>query len=337
MIRDAIDALVTRGRHLTEEEAAGAMADIMNGEATPAQIGSFVTALRMKGETVEEITGMARVMRQHALRVEVAGPLLDVVGSGGDDSGSFNISTAAAFVATGAGLRVAKHGNRAASSLSGSADVLEALGAKLDLTPEQVAACITEAGFGFMFAQAFHPSMRHAGGPRREIGVRTVFNILGPLTNPAGAHRQVTGVPGVELAEKLAGVLARLGSERAWVFTGEGNLDELSLSGPSTVFEATPSGVSQLTVTPEEVGLTPAPRAAIRGGTPAENAATMRALLGGADGPLRDIVLLNAAAALLVGGVVDDLATGVGKAAGVIDSGAALAALERYVEVSQRV
>jgi anthranilate phosphoribosyltransferase len=335
MIREAIDAVVTRRRDLTEDEAAGAMADIMDGEATPAQIGAFVTALRLKGETVDEITGMARVMRRKALRVPVAGPVLDTCGTGGDGSGSFNVSTAAAFVAAGAGLRVAKHGNRAMSSHSGSADVLEALGARVDLTPEQVAACIDRAGMGFMFAQAFHPAMKHAAGPRREIGVRTVFNVLGPLTNPAGAQAQVLGVPSPDLAEKLAQALGRLGVRRALVVHGEDGLDELSISGPSVVFDLCGGELRRYTVCPEDAGLARAPAAAVRGGTPADNAETMRLLLKGHDGPVRDFVLLNAAAALVAGGAADDIPAGVARAAEVIASGAALAAMERFVEVSR--
>lgn len=335
MIRDAIDALVTHRRHLSEDEAAAVMTVIMDGEATPAQIGAFVTALRLKGETVDEIAGMARVMRAKALRVVVAGALVDTCGTGGDASGSFNVSTAAAFVAAGAGVRIAKHGNRAMSSASGSADVLEALGVRLDLSPEQVAACIEQAGIGFMFAQAFHPAMRHAAGPRREIGVRTIFNVLGPLTNPAGATAQVVGAPDVAVAEKLAGALGRLGARHALVVHGDDGLDELSISGPTTVYELLNGRVRMYRVTPEEVGLAVAPRAAIRGGTAAENAETMRALFKGADSSVRDFVLINAAAALVVGGVAPDLAAGVRQAATVIGSGAALAALDRLIALSR--
>ncbi len=335
MIREAIEALVAQGRHLTEDEAAAAMADIMNGEATPAQIGAFIIALRMKGETVDEITGMARVMRAKALKVPVEGPVIDTCGTGGDGSGSFNVSTAAAFVAAGAGVRVAKHGNRAMSSHSGSADVLEALGARIDLSPEQVAACIREAGIGFMFAQVFHPAMKHAAGPRREIGVRTAFNILGPLTNPAGATAQLLGVPLAPLAEQLAQVLSRLGVRRALVVSGDDGLDELSISAPTCVVEVCGEEVRRYRVTPQELGLEPAPRAAVRGGSPAENAEAMRQVFNGREGPLRDFVLLNAAAALVVGGAAPDLATGVRYAQEVIDSGAALAALERFVEATR--
>ncbi|MFN8558908.1 MAG: anthranilate phosphoribosyltransferase [Dehalococcoidia bacterium] len=323
MIREAIEALVTARRDLTEAEAAGAMTEIMRGEATPAQIGAFVTALRHKGETVDEIAGMARVMREHALHVHVAGPLIDTCGTGGDASGSFNVSTAAAFVAAGAGLRVAKHGNRAMSSHSGSADVLEALGAKIDLTPEQAAACIERAGIAFLFAQGYHPAMKYAAGPRREIGVRTVFNVLGPLTNPAGAQAQVLGVATPELAEKLARALGRLGVQRALVVHGDDGLDELSITGPSLVYDLEGGEVRRYQVLPEDVGLERAPRAAIRGGSPAENAEAMRQLFKGMDGALRDFVLLNAAAALVAGGAARDLAEGVTRAREVVASGAA--------------
>jgi anthranilate phosphoribosyltransferase len=337
MIREAIDAIVTQRRDLTEDEAAGAMADMMNGEASPAQIGAFITALRLKGETVDEIAGMARVMREKALRVQIEGPVLDVVGTGGDGSGSFNVSTASALVAAGAGIKVAKHGNRAMSSHCGSADVLEALGARLDLTPEQVSQCIAEAGFGFMFAQAFHPAMKHAAGPRREIGIRTVFNILGPLTNPAHAQSQLLGVASADLGEKLAQALGRLGVQRALVVHGDDGLDELSISGPSTVYDLCGSELQTYIVTPEDAGLERSPRAAVRGGTAAENAQTMRELLKGADSPVRDFVLLNAGASLVVGGKANDLAEGARLAAEVIDSGAALAALDRFVSVSNAV
>ncbi len=334
MIREAIDAIVNQGRDLTEDEASGAMREIMSGQATPAQIGAFLIALRMKGETVEEIVGMARVMRKHALRVEIDGPLVDTCGTGGDAQGTFNVSTAAAFVAAGAGARVAKHGNRAMSSACGSADVLEALGAKIDLPPEGVARCIREAGFGFMFAQAFHPAMKHVAGPRREIGVRTVFNILGPLTNPAGAQAQLLGVARPELAPKMAAALQRLGSRRALVVHGHEGLDELSLSGPSTIHEVQGGESRQYTVSPEEVGLTSAPLEAIRGGSAEENAAALRAILDGQQGPLREIVLLNAAAALMAAEVAADLRDGVRLAQEAIDSGAARQRLEQFIDLT---
>ena len=236
-IREAIAALVDERRDLTQAEAAAAMGEIFSGEATPAQLGAFLIALRLKGETVDEIAGMASVMREHALHVKVDGPLLDTCGTGGDGQGTFNVSTAAAFVAAGAGARIAKHGNRAMTSGSGSADVLEALGAKIDLSPEQVAECIERTGFGFMFAQVFHPAMKHAAGPRREIGVRTVFNILGPLTNPAGAQHQLLGVARPEIASTMAAALQRLDGKHVLVVHGCDGVDELSISGPSMVHE----------------------------------------------------------------------------------------------------
>jgi len=306
----------------------------MSGEATPAQFGAFVTALRLKGETVDEIAGMARVMREKARRVHVEGVLLDTCGTGGDARGTFNVSTAAAFVAAGAGARVAKHGNRAMTSRCGSADVLEALGARIDLSPEQVKACLEETGVGFMFAPSFHPAMKFAAGPRREIGVRTVFNILGPLTNPAGAACQVLGVAEPSLAETMAQVLARLGSRRALVVHGRDGLDEMSISGPTLVCELVEGCVRQYEVTPKEVGLALYEAASVAGGTPEENAAALREVLAGRPGPQRDIVLLNAAAGLVALERAAALAEGVAQAAEAIDSGAARERLERFVAVT---
>ena len=335
MIREAIELIVSHGRALSEDEAADVMRDIMSGEATPAQIGAFLVALRLKGETVGEITGMARVMREHSLRVEPSEAVVDTCGTGGDASGTFNVSTAAAFVAAAAGARVAKHGNRAMTSACGSADVLEALGAKIDLSPEQVARCIDEAGIGFMFAQAFHPAMKHVAGPRREIGVRTVFNILGPLTNPAGAKHQLLGVAREELARPMAEVLGRLGSRHALVVHGHGGLDELSLSGPSTVHELRDGEVREYAVSPQDVGLTAAPNEAVRGGSPDENAAALRAIFDGKRGPLRDITLLNAAAALVAADLAADLGDAVRLAAEALDSGAARDKLAAFVALSR--
>ncbi len=342
-IREAIDLIVSQGRSLSEDEAADVMRDIMSGEATPAQIGAFLVALRAKGETVDEITGMARVMREHALTVPAAdlSGLVDTCGTGGDASGSFNVSTAAAFVAAAAGARVAKHGNRAMTSACGSADVLEALGAKIDLGPEQVARCIREVGIGFMFAQTFHPAMKHVAGPRREIGVRTVFNVLGPLTNPAGAAHQLIGVSRPELAPLLAEALGRLGARHALVVHGHGGLDELSLSGPSTVHELRDGDLREYSVSPEEVGLSEAPNEAVRavpagrqGGSPEENAAALRGVLDGEPGPLRDITLLNAAAALVAADLASDIKDGVGLAARAVDSGAAREKLIAFVQLT---
>ena len=333
--REAIDLIVSHRRSLTEDEAAGVMRDIMSGEATPAQIGAFLVALRLKGETVDEVAGMARVMRQNALSVPLGeDAVVDTCGTGGSGTGSFNISTAAAFVAAAAGARVAKHGNRAMTSASGSADVLEALGAKIDLTPEQVGRCLREVGIGFMFAQAFHPAMKHVAGPRREIGVRTVFNVLGPLTNPAGAKHQLLGVARAELAPLLAGALARLGSTHAVVVHGHGGLDELSLSGPSIVHDLRDGALTDYEIAPADVGLEEAPAEAVRGGSPEENAASLRAVLDGKAGPLRDITLLNAAAALVAADLAPDIKAGVALAARAVDSGAARQKLDAFVALT---
>jgi anthranilate phosphoribosyltransferase len=335
MIREAIDAIVNQGRSLSEEEAAAVMEEIMSGEATPAQLAAFLVALRLKGETVEEIAGMARVMRAKALRVPFEGPpLLDTCGTGGDGMGTFNVSTAAAFVAAGTGAVVAKHGNRAMTSHCGSADVLEALGVKIDLPPEGVAHCLREVGVGFMFAPTFHPAMRFAAGPRREIGVRSVFNILGPLTNPAGARAQVLGVADAVIGEKMIQVLGRLGCRHALVVHGEDGLDEMTLGGPTLVYELREGDIRSYRVTPEEVGLRQASGQAVKGGSPEENAAAMRAVFGGGQGPLRDIVLLNSAAALVAADKAATLAEGVPLAAQAIDSGAAGEKLERFIEVT---
>ena len=335
MIRESIDTVVS-GQSLTMEEASSVMREIMEGEATPAQLGAFLTALALKGETTQEITGMARVMRDMALRVEVDGELVDTVGTGGDGKNTFNISTATAFVAAGAGLKVAKHGNRAASGSCGSADVLEALGVQIELSPVAVAQCINEVGVGFMFAPAFHPAMRHAGPVRREIGIRTVFNILGPLTNPAGAQTQLLGVAFPELGGIMAEVLGLLGSHHAMIVHGAGGLDEISLSGDTSVWEVRRGQVEEWTIRVEDTGLPETPIEAIRGGSKEENAATMLRLFQGEQGAVRDMVLLNSAGVLMVGDKAETIRQGVEMSAGIIDSGAALAKLDQMVEVTQR-
>ena len=336
MIKEAISLLVS-GQSLSMEQAAAVMNEIMSGEATPAQFGSFVTALRLKGETVDEIAGMAKVMREKAIRVMVSGPLVDTCGTGGDESRSFNISTAAAFVVSGAGLKVAKHGNRSMSSLCGSADVMEALGVKIDLGPEQVQACLEQVGIGFMFAPLFHPAMKYAAPPRREIGIRTVFNILGPLTNPARAQSQVIGVPNEALGEKIALALRRLDCKHALVVHGHNNMDEISITGRSLVWEVRNDleFMADYCVYPEDLGFERVGLETIRGGTPQENAAIVRRVLKGEKGPRRDVVLMNAAAALVAGDSAESLREGAEIAADALDSGKAWEKLEGLIQVSQ--
>tara|TARA_Y100000588_G_C14245182_1_gene921123 strand:+ start:73 stop:1041 length:969 start_codon:yes stop_codon:yes gene_type:complete len=317
------------------DDAASVMREIMSGEATPAQLGAFLTAIRLKGETTEEIAGMATMMREFSLKVNVDGMLVDSVGTGGDGLNTFNISTAAAFVAAGAGLKVAKHGNRAASGTCGSADVLEELGVRIDLPPEGVGRCIKESGIGFMFAQAFHPAMRHAGLVRREIGIRTVFNILGPLTNPAGAQSMLVGVAFPELGEKMASVLGLLDTHHSIIVHGDGGLDEMTLSGDTSIWEVSQGRVKSWALSVADTGLPVTPIEAVRGGDKAANAQTMRALLDGEGGAVRDYVLLNSAGVLLVGDLVANIRDGVQLAAQTIDSGKAKASMEAMIEVSQ--
>ncbi|HAF18147.1 MAG TPA: anthranilate phosphoribosyltransferase [Chloroflexi bacterium] len=330
---DVIAKLV-KCESLSETEASAAFETIMRGDATPVQIAGFMVALRMKGESVDELTGFARTARALATPIEVDGALLDTCGTGGDGLATFNISTLAAIVAAACGARVAKHGNRAASSLCGSADVLEQLGVKIDLAPDGVARCIEQAGIGFLFAPIFHPSFRFAGVPRRELGVRSVFNILGPLCNPAGAKYQALGVADASLAAKMADVLARLGVERAIVFHAGDGMDELSTSSPSLVIEID-GGRKEYQLDPAEVGLKPADPLAVRGGGPEENARIAREVLEGAGGPRRDVVLLNAAAALRAAGRARDWRDGIGTAAEAIDSGRAAEVLQNWARISQ--
>ena len=336
MIREAIAELVT-GQSLSMDDAATVTREIMEGEATPSQLGAYLTALSIKGETPAEIAGMATVMREKALRVNVPGPLIDTAGTGGDFANTFNISTAAAFVLAGAGLKVAKHGNRAASGSCGSADVLEALGVKIDLPPRGVEQCINRVGMGFMFAPVFHPAMRYAAPVRREIGIRTVFNILGPLTNPAGAQSQLVGVAYADLGQQIAEVLQLLGTRHALVVHGEDGLDELTLSGDTTVWEVADGKVRSWTAQVQDTGLSRASVSDLRGGTKDENADTMRRIFGGEGGAIRDAVLLNSGAALLAANRVGDIPQGVEMAAEVIDTGAALAKLEALVTLSQQL
>ena len=332
-IREAIDVVVS-GRSLSMDEASAVMRQMMLGEATPAQLGAFLTALRLKGEATEEIAGMATVMREFSLKVNVEGMLVDSVGTGGDGQNTFNISTAAAFVAAGAGLKVAKHGNRAASGKCGAADVLEALGVRIDLPPEGVERCINEGGIGFMFAPAFHPSMRHAAPVRREIGIRTVFNILGPLTNPASAQCQLIGVAFPELGQRMAEVMRLLGSERTLVVHGARGLDEIALDGDTLVWELRDGKVESWTFSPDDTGLGRWSVDDLRGGDREANADTMGRLLRGEEGPIRDAVLLNTAGVLLAAGAADSIPGGIQQAAQAIDSGAARQRLDALVELS---
>ena len=336
MIREATQALVS-GHSLSTDEAAAVMHEIMEGEATAAQLGAFLTALRMKGETPQEMAGMASVMREKAVRVKVAGTLVDTAGTGGDGKGSFNVSTAAAFVAAASGLKVAKHGNRAASGSCGSADVLEALGVKIDLGPDGVKRCIEEVGFGFMFAPAFHPAMRYAAPVRREIGIRTVFNVLGPLTNPAGAQCQLLGVSDAPLGEKMAEVLKLLGTQHSMVVHGEDGLDELTLGARSRVWEVRDGPIQLCSVSPTDLGMPRVTSEQIVGGNAAENAATLRHIFQGDMAPIRDVVLLNSAAVLKVGGKARDLRQGIAVARDAIDSGEALKKVDALVELSRRL
>ena len=326
-VRAALAAIVD-GKTLSTEEAREAMGSVMDGEATPAQLAALLVALRMRGETVEELAGFAMAMRKRVLRVAAPDGAIDTCGTGGDHSGTFNISTAAALVVAAAGVPVAKHGNRAMTSACGSADVLEALGVATDLSPEEAGAALHTDGFAFLFAMAYHPAMKHAGPTRREIGVRTAFNLLGPVTNPAGAQRQVVGVGDPSVAPRLAEVLRLLGTQRSFIVYGAG-IDELPLDGTGVLYDVTPGGVKRRPVVASQLGLTAAPLAALAGGSPAENAALVESVLAGEPGPRRDVVLLNAAAALLVAGRVGALADGIPLAAATIDSGAAKALLAR--------
>jgi anthranilate phosphoribosyltransferase len=347
MILEALQKVVER-RDLSPEEAFMTMEEMMSGKASDPQIAAFLTALRLKGETAAEITGFARAMRERVCRIRVrrqdetarpetdGGRLVDTCGTGGDAGHTFNISTAAAFVVAGAGVQVAKHGNRSVSSLCGSADVMEALGVDLTLTPEQVGDCIDEVGIGFLYAPLLHPAMRHVMTARRDIRIRTVFNILGPLTNPAHAPAQVVGVYEERLTELLATALIELGSQRAFVVCGLDGLDELSPAGESKVSEVKDGRVHTYRLSPEDFGLDRACLSDLQGGNAEENAHTIRRILGGEKGPKRDVVLMNAALAIIAGGKAHDCRDGAGRAARSIDSGAAMEKLCGLVEFSRR-
>ena len=343
MIREAIQAVV-EGKSLSLDEAAQVMEEIMGGQVTPSQFGAFVTALRIKGETVEELAGLARTMRAKAVRVTGSSPVVDTCGTGGDGATTFNVSTTAAFIVAGAGLKVAKHGNRAMSSKSGSADVLEALGVKIELTAQQVERCLDEVGIGFMFAPSFHPSMKYASAPRKEIGIRTVFNILGPLTNPAGASAQVIGVPAEEFGYKMASALGLLGTKHALIVHGLSGIDELSITSRSRIWELEKDNIVDYYVSPEDFGYEKAELKAVQGGTAAENAGILRAVLGGEKSPRRDMAVMNAAAAIMAGmgngnssssGGARLLVTCAKKAEQAIDNGAAMEKLERLIAVTK--
>ncbi len=340
-IRRPIQAVVG-GRELTSDEAAAAMDAVMSGQVTGAQIGALVTGLRMRGETVQEIAGFATAMRRHAIGVEVPSdgrPLVDTCGTGGDASGTFNISTTASFAIAAAGVRVAKHGNRAATSKCGSADLLEGLGISIELTPEQVAQCIETVGIGFMYAPTFHPAMRFVGPARREMGIRTIFNVLGPLTNPAGAKHQLIGVGHPDIARKLAEVLAVLGSDHVVLVHAEEGLDEIGIGGPTAVteYDARVGEIATYLITPDDFGLQRATLAELQGGDVDRNVEITRAILGGATGPRRAITLFNAGAGIYAANASASFAEGIAIAAEAIDSGRALAKMDELISFSRRL
>ena len=325
---------VSGGATLATEEIRTALEIMTEGHASPAQMGAFLMALRVRGETVEEITGAAQMMRSRMKRVTAPEGAVDIVGTGGDGTGTFNVSTCSCLVAAGAGLKIAKHGNRSVSSLSGASDVLGALGVKLDIDPDAVAKAIATAGVGFMWAPMHHPAMKHWAPIRAELGIRTIFNLLGPISNPAGVTRQVVGVFSLEWVEPIAHVLKNLGAAHVWVVHGHDGLDELTTTGATTVAELKDGRITVFEVTPADAGLPPAKLSDLKGGDATTNAAAIRELLGGKKGPFRDIVLLNTAAALIVGGKATSLTDGVALATHAIESGAARAALERLVDVT---
>lgn len=333
MIKEAINMLINN-ISLMEPEMAGCMKEIMEGKATDAQIGALLTALRIKGETVEEITGAAKVMREKATTIKAPEGVLDTCGTGGDMSHTFNISTTTAIVVAASGIPVAKHGNRSVSSRSGSADVLEALGVRIDLPPEKVEKCLFETGFGFLFAPLFHPAMKYAIGPRREMGIRTIFNILGPITNPAGAKRQILGVFANKLTETLAMVLANLGAIEAMVVHGDDGLDEISVCSKTRVSRLKDGNVDNFTIEPEDFGIWRSKIEDIRGGDKEDNASITLSILNGEKGPRRDIVLLNSAAGIIVSGKTEDFRTAIAMAEDSIDSGRALKKLDDVRRVS---
>ena len=325
---------VATGATLTREEASSAFNSMMSGEATPSQMGGLLMALRVRGETVDEITGAVAAMRSKMLRVKAPADAVDVVGTGGDGSGSVNVSTCASFIVAGAGVPVAKHGNRALSSKSGAADCLAALGVKIDLTPEQVGRCVREAGIGFMFAPSHHPAMKNVGPTRVELATRTIFNLLGPLSNPAGVTRQMVGVFSRQWVQPLAQVLKNLGSDSVWVVHGSDGLDEITLTGPTFVAALENGNIRSFEVTPDDAGLSRASGDALKGGEAEANAASLRGVLEGKPGAFRDVALLNAAAALIVAGKAKNLKDGVALGTKSLDSGAAMNKLKQLIAVS---
>jgi anthranilate phosphoribosyltransferase len=335
-LREALEKLVL-SEDLSRAEANSAMQALVDGDATPSQIAAFAIALRMKGETPEEIAGLAEVMRAAATRVNAGDNVVDVVGTGGDGTGTLNISTLSALVIASAGGKVAKHGNRGMTSACGAADYLEAIGIVIDLPPEGVAQCVRETGFGFMFAPLYHPAMRHAIVPRREIGVRTVFNILGPLTNPAGARRQLTGVAAANLGETLAHVLDLMGAEHAVIVHGQDGMDEISVGAPTQIHEARGGSVQSYVIEPEQFGIRRSRTADVRGGTVEANVRMSEGVLAGEQGPSRDVVLLNAGAALYMAGLADSIATGIERATDELDSGRTRRKVSEVAATSQRI
>jgi anthranilate phosphoribosyltransferase len=327
-------ARIADGEALSREDARAAFDVILSGEATPSQLGGFLMGLRLRGETVDEVTGAVSSMRARMLPVAAPADAIDIVGTGGDATGSYNISTCAALVVAGCGVKVAKHGNRSLSSKSGSSEALAQLGVNIDIGPERISACVTEAGIGFMFAPLHHAAMKHVGPTRIELGTRTIFNLLGPLSNPAGVKRQMTGVFDGRWVEPIAHVLKNLGSEHVWIVHGSDGMDEITTTGPTEVAELKDGVVRTFTITPADAGLPAARFEDLKGGTPEENAAALRAVLAGAKNPYRDVVLINAAASLIVAGKVATLPEGVALAARSLDSGDALDRLERLVAVS---
>jgi len=335
-VKDAVVHLVD-GHSLSQEEAAGAMRDIAEGLATPAQVAALMVALRMKGETAEEVAGFAQIMREYATRVDAGDDVVDLVGTGGDGSRTFNISTISAIVVSSLGGKVAKHGNRGITSSCGAADILEALGIAIDLPPEGVAQSVKESGFGFMFAPLYHPAMRHVMAPRRQVGVRTVVNLLWPICNPARAGRQLTGVAVAELTQTIAEVAALLGTKKSVVIHGSDGLDEITISGPTQAYDVENGKVQPFTISPQDYEIPIADQAAIRGGTVEDNLGIARSVLGGERGAPRDVVLLNAGTGAYVAGIADSIAEGITKAAEALDSGAARSKLEDIRLVSARL